>query len=175
MTDKTQETQALDIDAIETTFGPYDAHDPPPIDFEGWVDVSVALIDRTLDERDDVFDQRELDPRLWHAVDKFWLGELAKQVARQNFKLATRFGERCAQELAARRSTPPPNNLDDTGATKLMMALPDDTALPFKTTFAAAPPSAAELSGEHDAFGKTMEVAALGDEPPLPFDDGNTS
>lgn len=87
----------------EPTFGPYDAtENPPPVDFELFTEVSAELMERTPDEMDDILDRRELDPRLWQAVTVFWLGELNQQVCRQNFKLASRFGERCMQELARR-------------------------------------------------------------------------
>lgn len=163
--------------ATPETHGPYDAHHaPPPLDFDAWMDVSVTLLQRTPDEVDDILDRRELEPEQWQAIDVFWLGELAKQVARQNFKLAARYGERCAAELRRRpppSDAPPPPDMD---ATAFMTALPDETVVPFESPLAV--PTANELlaagptSGAHPDTGKTQEVAAL-DVPDdtLPFDD----
>ena len=157
----------------EPTFGPYDAiDDPPPLDFEAWTEVSAELIERNPDETEDILDRRELDPRLWQAVSVFWLGELNAQVARQNFKLALRFGQRCAEELA-KRPQPDASSASDMDATAFMAALPDDTAVPFKSPFAnmSEPPPPAPPSAEHPNTGETQEVAVpdLGDGT-LPFD-----
>lgn len=158
------------------TFGPYDADAPPPLDFEAWMDVSVELMQRTPDEMDDILDRRELEPEQWQAIDLFWLGQLNKQVARMNFKLAARFGERCAEELRRRpkpSDAPPAPDMDDTA---FMTALPDDTVMPFASPLAV--PTANEmltggpLSVEHPDTGKTQEVPALDvAEGTLPFDD----
>lgn len=158
----------------EPTFGPYDAiDDPPPLDFEAWTEVSAELIERTPEEADDILDRREIDPRLWQAVSVFWLSELNTQVARQNFKLALKFGERCAEELARRPQPDAPSNPELDG-TAFMAALPDDTAVPFKSPLAnmSQPPPPAPHSTVHPNTGETVEVAApdLGDGT-LPFDD----
>lgn len=158
----------------EPAFGPYDATDnPPPLDFERWTEVSAELIERTPDEMDDILDRRELDPRLWQAVTVFWLGELNQQVCRQNFRLASRFGQRCMEELARRPQPSKPEQLAaDVDATAFMAALPDDTALPFDSPLAVdpEPPCPAPLSEMHPQAGQTQEVAAL-DDGTLPFDD----
>jgi hypothetical protein len=160
----------------DASYGPYDAEaSPPPLDFEAWAEISAELAGRAPEETDDVLDRRELDPRLWDAVNLFWLGELNRQVARGNLKLATRFGERCAEALRSREAAPAPPDDAEVDETAFMTALPDDTALPFASPL--GPPAAPKSSDAppiqpHPDTGETQQIDAV-DEPELPFDDGS--
>ncbi len=170
----------------EEAYGPFDVDHPPPLDFESWAEISAALLRREPTEQLDILADRELDVELWDGCDLFWLQQLSDQLGRGNTKLAERYGACCAAELKGRDPDRPTAHEEavrsaaELEPTAFMVALPDDTALPFPSPVAAEPPplelpaieatepAPAQGAGEaHPDVGETQAV------PPLAPGDGD--
>ncbi|RLB64408.1 MAG: hypothetical protein DRI90_04635 [Deltaproteobacteria bacterium] len=124
----------------EPTYGPYDATNPPPLDFEAWAATSAALLERDGAAPQGLLQSRQLEPKLWDACNQFWSLELARQMGTNNFGLATRYGMLCrdeltgrAAELPATKAEPPQErSIESTKQTAFVTALKVEDPLPFK-------------------------------------------
>lgn len=172
--------------AAESTYGPYDKDNLPPLDFEAWAAASAALLERDAVERLAILESRQLAPPLWDACNQFWTMELARQIGMGNFGLATRYGAVCGDELGGRKpeaeaapaaATPASESVEETG---FLTQLPTDATLPFDQPAIAVPPVASNESSDDDAppaapprsgTEETAFVEALHVDEPLPFKD----
>lgn len=170
-----------DIQREPRMFGPYDHANPPPLDFEAWAEIGARLFERDADAQLRILESRQLEPDLWDACNEFWTTELAGQLQHGNLRLARRYGKICANEMRQRHEAkshvpqPPPATAVD--ETAFLIALPDETALPFKRperldALATSPdvPEAPPPSGKPVSTEETALVPALKPSPePLPF------
>ena len=146
MTEADSEAERAVEAPAEPAYGPFDVEHPPPLDFETWAEISAALLRRETPEQLDILADRDLDVELWDRCDLFWLQQLSDQLGRGNSKLAERYGACCAAELKARQPDRPTaheeavSSAAELEGTAFMVALPDDTALPFPSPVAAEPP-----------------------------------
>ena len=163
-------------------FGPYDQANPPPLDFETWAEVGAKLFERDVETQLKILEGRHLEPDLWDACNVFWTTELAGQLQRGNLRLARRYGRICVNELQRRREADPqkahPNQPATTvDETAFLIALPDETALPFqrpeRLDALANTLAASEESNEREEPSSTEETAFVPafkpSEEPLPF------
>jgi len=134
MTDDNKSKASVEV----RVFGPYDHNHPPPMDFETWAALGAELLECDLAAQLGILQRRQVEPDLWDACNAFWTTELAAQLQRSNLRLARRYGKVCANEMRRRRDAAPAPRAADTATgaavdeTAFLIALPDETALPFK-------------------------------------------
>jgi hypothetical protein len=162
--------------------GPYDEGNPPPLAFHAWAELSAKLSQRNHEERRDILDGAGVRTEVFDACNAFWLAALADQIARDNYRLARTYANMCVREMESRRATPsavagatgahlPSEDLDETA---MLVALPDETALPFRPSghVDIAPPQPSALN-ESRAAGETQLPAVRQADATLPFHKGD--
>jgi hypothetical protein len=79
-------------------------YEPEIMPFERWADVSSRLVSLELEQRLELLDALEIDPRDFEASELHWGRIMAGEIARGDFTHANDYGVKCADEMKRRKA-----------------------------------------------------------------------